>query len=98
MAQIGEIQLPAHLTINKVPALQEMLERFAEDSSQDRVVIHAAQVERVDTAGIQLLYAFVREAQRRGIALEWDQPSAKLATAAELLGMRSKLEISGGPH
>lgn len=98
MAQIGEIQLPAHLTINKVQALQELLERFAEDGNKDRVVIHAAEVERVDTAGIQLLYAFVREARRRGIALEWDQPSAKLAAAAELLGMRSALEISGAPH
>jgi anti-anti-sigma regulatory factor len=98
MAQISEIQLPAHLTINKVQALQEILERFTEDSNKDRVVIHAAEVERVDTAGIQLLYAFVQEARRRGMALEWDQPSAKLAAAAELLGMLTALEISRNAH
>ena len=98
MAQISEIQLPAHVTINKVQALQEILEQIADDKNKDRVIIHAAEVERVDTAGIQLLYAFVQEARRRGITLEWDHPSEKIAAAAELLGMLSKLELKSGAH
>lgn len=98
MAQISEIQLPAQLTINKVQALQEILEKIADDRNKDRVIIHAADVERVDTAGIQLLYAFVLEARRRGIILEWDHPSAKLASAAELLGMLSALELKNTSH
>lgn len=98
MAQISEIQLPAQLTINKVQALQEILEKIADDKNKDRVIIHAADVERVDTAGIQLLYAFVQEARRRGIVLEWDNPSAKLASAAELLGMLYALELKSSSH
>lgn len=98
MAQISEIQLPAHLTISKVQSLQEILVKFTDDRNKDHLIIHAAEVERVDTAGIQLLYAFVQEARRRGITLEWDNPSQKLAAAAELLGMVSALEIEGASH
>ncbi|HMW47866.1 MAG TPA: STAS domain-containing protein [Cellvibrionaceae bacterium] len=55
--------------------------------------MHAGGVTRADTAGIQLLYALVLAARERQIALTWQNPSEKLRTAAQILGMTSHLGI-----
>ena len=59
------------------------------------VVLDAAAVQRVDTAALQLLAAFVRDRRLAGRAVCWQTPSAALETAARLLGMSSMLQLDG---
>lgn len=91
MNKAVDIELPEQLTIANLPPLQERFEALVDDRHCDRFVIHAEGVQRADTAGVQLLYAFVVAARERQIALEWDQPSNKLRTAVSILGMGDAL-------
>ena len=62
--------------------------------SPECVVLDVANVERVDTAALQLLCAFVRDRRARGLKVEWRGHSAPLLEAAELLDMRTLLGLS----
>jgi anti-anti-sigma regulatory factor len=57
------------------------------------VVLDATQVTRIDTAGLQMLCAFVRDAQASGMVVQWRQPSPALENAARLLNVRTCLAL-----
>lgn len=57
------------------------------------IELTASELERVDTAGLQLLLMFMRTARARGLPLEWQGVSAALAGGAELLGLADALEL-----
>ena len=61
--------------------------------AQCPVVLDATHVERVDTAVLQMLCAFVRDAQASGIVVQWRQPSPALENAARLLNVRTCLAL-----
>jgi anti-anti-sigma regulatory factor len=61
--------------------------------AQGPVVLDATQVERVDTAVLQMLCAFMRDAQASGIVVQWRQPSPALENAARLLNVRACLAL-----
>ena len=93
MAQTVEYQLPENLTVANVHPVHEQFELLVEDKANDHIIIHASSVQRADTAGIQLLYAMVVAAKERQITLSWDNPSEKLRSAAQILGMTGQLGI-----
>jgi anti-anti-sigma regulatory factor len=57
------------------------------------VVLDATHIERVDTAILQMLCAFVRDAQASNMVVQWRQPSPVLESAARLLNMRACLAL-----
>ena len=57
------------------------------------VVLDGSQVERADTAALQLLVLFRRELQARGGTLDWRGASEALNEAAGLLGLAQILEL-----
>ena len=61
----------------------------------DAPVVHidGAGVERVDTAALQLLVVFRREAAVRGQSSAWQGVSAVMRDAAALLGVAQVLEL-----
>lgn len=59
------------------------------------VRIDGAAVERVDTAGIQLLVGFAIDCMERGIVFSWTARSALLEEAIRLLGVGALLESPG---
>ena len=61
--------------------------------AQRPVVIDATHVERVDTAVLQMLCAFVRDAQASGIVVQWRQSSPALENAARLLNVQACLAL-----
>lgn len=93
MPSAAEIDLPEHLTIANIHPIHEKFEAVVDDKGHDQIIIRAAQVNRADTAGIQLLYAFVVAAKDRQIKLNWDQPSNKLKDAINLLGMTDAIGL-----
>ncbi len=58
------------------------------------VTLDAAAVERIDTATLQMLAAFVRDRRLAGGAIEWRSASTALRDAARLLGMDSMLLLT----
>jgi phospholipid transport system transporter-binding protein len=80
-------------TIRNITAFQaELAERLDESGS---VQIDGSAVERVDTATLQLLAAFVRDLRAESRAVEWVDCSAALRRAAGSLGLESALSLSG---
>jgi ABC-type transporter Mla MlaB component len=53
----------------------------------------AAGLERIDTAGLQLLLVFLRTARERGLTARWREASDALTSNAQLLGLAVALEL-----
>ena len=81
------IELPADCRMAELPALREQC--LAVPSG----ALDATAVQRVDTAVLQLLVAFHRDAQTRGEYITWTGVSAPLREAAERLGLTQALVL-----
>ena len=57
------------------------------------VEIHAADVEKVDTAILQVFLAFVLEAKSVELAVNWVSVSEPFLSAATLLGLKTELGL-----
>ena len=62
--------------------------------AQSPVTINASQVERVDTAALQMLYAFFRDCDAEGSEVKWKQPSEALCSVARILDLDVPLKLS----
>ena len=80
-------------TIRTVTAFQAQLAERLDESGP--VQIDGSGVERVDTATLQLLVAFVRDLRAEARAVEWVDCSPALRRAAGSLGLESALSLSG---
>lgn len=78
--------LPAQLDIAHAGELKQTLD--AALAAKPPVILDAAAVEQVDTAGLQLLLAF-----RRARAADWRNPSTALCDAAALAGLVDALAL-----
>ena len=57
------------------------------------VVLVSDKVEKADTAGLQLVYAFIKKAESQGNEVSWQKPSDMLYQASELLGLCQALKL-----
>lgn len=80
--------------ISGTQALQQQLRDALEAGHP--ITLDASNTERLDGAAAQLLYAFVREAGSRDIAVTWQEPSEAVRNTAHLLGMEAGLGL-GAP-
>lgn len=65
--------------------------RAAAKSADKRIVLDAAQVEKVDAAGLQALLAGCRAISQAGKTITWAGCSPQLASAAAVLGLAGPL-------
>jgi len=86
----ARVGMPADCRIAEVGALHGQL-RDALEASQ--IVLDAATVDRVDTAALQLLVVFQREAKQRERQVQWAGVSAPLYDAASQLGLVEALAL-----
>lgn len=84
--------LGGDLTIRSVQAHRERLAALLAD--QGAVTLGAKDVAHVDTAGLQLVAAFIGHLLKAGRRLHWDQPSRPLTEAAANLGLTSTLHLA----
>lgn len=84
------VALPADCRIGAQAALKAQLAGALERSA---IVLDGQQVERVDTAALQLLVLLRRELDERGGTLAWRGASDALNEAAGLLGLARILEL-----
>jgi anti-anti-sigma regulatory factor len=89
-ASARQLVLPADCRLAAGPGLRAaLLEALALPAS----ALDAGAVERVDTAALQLLAAFRRDAAARGHDTRWLGASAALHEAAGLLGLERILDL-----
>ena len=88
----SEVALASNCTVKDAVALKKTL--VAVKDVPQAVVINASAVERVDTATLQLLCAFVRERVGHDREVTWREPSAPLIQASKLLGLTELLCLS----
>ncbi len=69
-------------------------EKFLHCNTSSCVTIDASMVQRVDTAGIQLLLALIQEIQRRNGSLQWREPAESLLQTAATLGLGEALGLA----
>jgi anti-anti-sigma regulatory factor len=89
-ASMGTIALGDSLTIEQVGALYADL---AGRLGEMHLVLDASSLTRVDTAGLQLLTAFVRAAGGRGARVEWCAPQMALRECARRIGLEGALRL-----
>ena len=85
------LSLQADLGIEHVEELQAVLLPLLDDI--EPVALAGDQVQRVHTAGLQLLHAFVRDRAARGCVTTITSPSSALATAAQQLALGMSLGL-----
>lgn len=57
------------------------------------IELDASELERADTAGLQLLSAFIQEADSQQQTITWKDPSPALCESAALLGLSEFLHL-----
>ncbi len=57
------------------------------------VALDGTAVERIDTAALQVIVAFVRERTSRGLGVEWHGVTPALTSGARLLGLDTVLGL-----
>ncbi len=80
--------------VTGVDALQAQLANLL---GRRLVTLDVSRLKRIDTAGMQLLAAFVRERAMHDRSVQWRGESAALSMAAQLLGLSAVLGSSKQP-
>jgi len=85
------LALAAECTVADAGSLKERLAGLLDEPQA--VTLDVTALQRIDTAGLQVITAFVRERAGRGHQVEWQGTAPVLATAAQLLGLGSLLKL-----
>jgi ABC-type transporter Mla MlaB component len=88
--------LACECLVSDAGPLKASLAELLSEAQPVTLEVHALQ--RIDTAALQLLAAFVRERDSNGRAVEWRGSSPALWTAARLLGVTSHLKLPAQPE
>lgn len=84
---IIEVDCAESVTIAQAADLYaQLLMAMAEGQA---IQINLSQIERIDTAVIQLFYAFHRDAQVQGLVVIWSNPSQLFSDAVDNLGIKA---------
>lgn len=79
------------LDITNAAALHTRLERSLQKASV--IEFKADAVDKVDTAGLQLIVSIKKEVETLGGGIVWKKPSEKLITSAKALGLSKHLGL-----
>lgn len=92
---MNELSLQPDLGIEHVEALRAMLAPLLDSS--DPLTLAGDRVERVHTAGLQLLHAFVRDRSNAGRSTRITLASPALVEAASVLALTGVLGLGASP-
>jgi len=87
----GAFAVAAECTVADAGALKSGLAKLLDDTGT--VTLDIGSVQRIDTAGLQVIATFIRERESRGRQVEWRGTAPALVAAARLLGLSSLLKL-----
>jgi ABC-type transporter Mla MlaB component len=85
------LALAAECMVSGASSLKESLAALLDEPLP--VTLDITTLQRIDTAGLQVITAFVRERAGHGRTVEWQGTAPALTTAAQLLGLTSLLGL-----
>jgi ABC-type transporter Mla MlaB component len=85
------LALAAECTVSDAHSLKERLAGLVDEPQA--VTLNVTALQRIDTAGLQVITAFVRDRAGHGRQVEWQGAAPVLAAAAQLLGLTSLLKL-----
>jgi anti-anti-sigma regulatory factor len=90
-AEMQTVRLPANIGIREGGALKEQLLPLL--GLDDPVAIDVSDVQRIDTVGLQLLFAFCRDrtAEKRSVIFQGDSEAMRTAVAVLNLDLDSSV-------
>ena len=88
------LMLGEECTLAEADRLKRSLARLLAEPRP--VSLEVAALQRIDTAGLQLLATFVRDRRTAGRLIEWRGRAPALDAAADVLGLRGMLELPAG--
>lgn len=91
---VDTISFEQSLDISGAAILQQQLSDILRTKTD--VALDATKVERADTAALQVLTAFFKDAEAANIKVHWKHTSAPLIKAARLLGLVPSLHLGQG--
>lgn len=77
--------------MSSATSLKNSLARLLDETLP--VTLDITSLQRIDTAGLQVITAFVRERGGHGRPVEWQGSAPALSNAAQLLGLTSLLKL-----
>lgn len=89
-SKIQIIRCGGLLNIGGAAQLHDQLCQAA--SFQKTILLDLSDPERIDTAGIQLLYSFIKHCEGNGISLQWRNVPPAAYSTAEQLGLEGLLK------
>jgi phospholipid transport system transporter-binding protein len=87
----GTFAVAADCTVADAGTLKAGLAKLLDDEGV--VALDISAVQRIDTAGLQVIATFVRERDSHGRQVEWRGEAPALTAAARLLGLTSLLKL-----
>jgi anti-anti-sigma regulatory factor len=91
-AQRAGLKLEASFTLRD--ANDMLFQLLAVDFGDSDVFVDGGGVERIDTAGLQMLIAFAKHHAARGKTLRWTAASTELLRSSQLLGVTEPLYLT----
>lgn len=88
----GDIVLEGALGIAEVEAMHQQLSAIL--NANIDISIESEKLSRVDAAGAQLLYTFVKEAKGRSLTVTWRSVSNTLLETLTLLGLSENMALT----
>lgn len=88
---MASIQLDEILDISHANSIHQRLKTTM--NAGENCVLDGSAVEHVDTAGIQLLFAFIKTSNKQGSQIQWQGVSEKLRSAMDRLGMTREMGV-----
>jgi phospholipid transport system transporter-binding protein len=81
----------AECTVADASSLKSELAKLRDNT--EVVTLDISAVQRIDTAGLQLIATFLRERETNGRQVKWQGTAPVLTTAAQLLGLSALLKL-----
>jgi len=89
---VSDLNLGDSIDISRVSIAYAELKASLQSSST--VNLNISDISHIDGAGIQLLYAYIKTAEKQGLNISISEPSASVRTAAEILGLDKLMGMS----
>ncbi|QKI89527.1 STAS domain-containing protein [Thiomicrorhabdus xiamenensis] len=87
------------ITLNDSLIINQIEEQFSQlnaqfNEAENDIIIDAAAVDTIDTAGLQSLLMLIQTAETNGKSIRWESPSETLVTSADKLGLSAILRLN----
>jgi len=87
----GSFAVAAECTVADASSLKTGLSKLLEESGI--VTLDIGAVQRIDTAGLQVIATFIRERESHGRQVQWRGHAPAVTAAAKLLGLAALLKL-----